>query len=641
MKILLIAPSYARDRNAMYFPTGIAQISSFIRQAGYQVAALNMGNLEYDERMGELEKQILMEDVDLVGISSMTLGFLQTEEIVRKIRSLAPEIPICLGGDITSGEPELVLRALQVDYGVVGEGELIFLNLLHALARHADVARVKGLWISRQDRFVFTGEGPLIDNLDELPLPDYELFGVENFFAIQPKANWQYLRSHDNSQVVMPVFASRSCPFNCSFCYHTGPYRQRSIPSLLKELFYFKDTFGITSFNIFDDLFATDRERIEEFCQALAEEGLDISWSTQMRVHPIDLEQLQMMQSAGCKDITFGIESGSDRILASMNKKINTRQIATAVELARQARIGVVGNFLYGDPAETEETLEESLQFQQENKMFFVQWAAIIPYPGSAIWKYVCKNKISSEAEKMALIRKLSNPVHYLWNDLVNMTTMTDKVFWDKFVALREVNDINFRKGQAVMHQSAPDKKRNHSRCDLECPSCGLRRELIIPYPVECFNGGEPDLNTAIGVKGINLVCPACRLEMHIPANKIAHVAEKYQFFQAQVQQCVATGEDVVLIPALDRFLHIFNEDIDLSQLHVIQVCDTREKRIGCYFMGKKVEELTPENLKKNRNATFFLLPWVEYEKPLSFLDDIGIRKVVCWNRLFADKVAE
>lgn len=638
MKILLIAPSYATDRNAMYFPTGVAQISSYIRKAGYTVSALNMGNLGYDERVNELDRHMLEGDIDLVGIGSMTLGFMQTEEIIKRIRSVAPGVPICLGGDITSGEPELVLRELDVDYGVVGEGELIFLNLLNALKKNDDVTDVKGLWIRRHDEFLFTGEGPLVGDLDELPLPDYELFGIEKFFAIQPKANWQYLRSQDNNQIVMPVFASRSCPFNCTFCYHTGPYRQRSIASLMKELFYFKDTYGITSFNIFDDLFATDRARIEEFCQALKKENLEITWSTQMRVHPIDLEQLVMMQKAGCRDITFGIESGSDRILSSMNKKINTRQIAEAVKLARKAKIGVVGNFLYGDPAETEETLEESLQFQEANKMFFIQWAAIIPYPGSAIWRHVCKTKIKSNVERIALIRELSNPVHYLWNGLINLTQMSDGVFWEKYVWLREINDMNFRKGRAILHQSVSSAKRNHSQCDAECPACGLRKMFVIPYPVECIDGGKPDLDTAIGVKGINLVCSGCRQEMHIPANMLAHVADKYLLFQDKIQEVASRGEDVVLIPALDRFYHIFSKDINIGTLNVCKVFDTRKKQVGRNFMGRKVEDLTPDNLSSNRHATFVILPWVEYEKPLAILKDMDVKNIICWNRLFADE---
>ncbi|MBU4263816.1 MAG: B12-binding domain-containing radical SAM protein [Proteobacteria bacterium] len=636
MRILLIAPSYARDRNAGYFPMGIAYISSYIRQYGHEVIPFNMGILDYDQRLATLEEILDHNEIELVGISVMTLGFLECESLIKMIRRLRPDLPIVVGGDITSGEPEAVLAELRPDYGVVGEGEIIFTNLLKALESGYDVSGVKGIWHWCEGELHYTGDGETVSDLDTLPRPDIDLFGIKEYLNIQREFLWRSLRSTYDRKNVLIVFASRSCPFHCTFCYHVGPYKQRSITSVVDEIEDMAHRYQIYSFDIYDDLFAVKKERIHEFCNQLQQRRLDIDWTIQMRVNPfVDQETLTLMKETGCRELFFGVESGSDTILKSMRKGITTKQIAKAMEMTRKAKIGCLGAFLLGDPAETEETLEESLKFQQDNEMYFSQWSPIVPYPGSQIWMHLCREKLHTPEAKINFIRKICNPNRYFWNDQVNLTRMSDEKYWEMYVFLRELNDINYRKQKAILlggQQASP----YYSKMQLACPSCMQEVEHTIVYPAECAHDGNLNLDAVIGVQGVNIVCMNCRREMHVAAKDIPHVRKVYNAFQHSVDALKMENREVVVIPALDRYKHVFFEDIDMDGLNVAAVLDSRTKAIGREFMGTEVSELNQENVKRYADCAFLVLPWVEYMKAVSLCEQQGVSSYLSWNRLFA-----
>jgi radical SAM superfamily enzyme YgiQ (UPF0313 family) len=646
LKVLLVSPSYAAEPNAMYFPIGLAYISAYIRQArgghpGHQVAALNMNHFGRDERYRALERSLHDEDPDVVGITGLTIAFREIERMVAFIRARS-SAKIVLGGGITSCEGELVMTTIRPDHMVVSEGELIFATLLDAIATGAPTHEMKGVWSFHEERAVYPGEGPSIDRLDDLPFPDMTRFGLREHLALQSSRRIDYHETRFEAGKAIPITASRSCPYRCTFCYHAGMgnYRRHSMVNVVDHIqAILAEAPEASHISIYDELFSANKKRIHEFCDLLAERKLDITWYCQLRVDQLDQPLLDRMRASGCRHISFGFESGSDVVLESMDKKITAAQIADAVSMARKAQIGIQANFLFGDPAETLETLAESLRFQQENQLHFVDWSAVIPYPGTRVYDHAVNKGLIPD--KLAFIRSMCNISGYLWNDMVNMTTLSDETYHATYVRLRELNDQNHRRRPIGVEGGHAVDARS-SLMVLVCPHCGQRERQVLPYPP-----GARDVAAAvrgpIGMQGFNVVCGGCNRKAHLAPNRIPHVAPIFEGFQRAVDQLVARRAEVVVMPAMDRYWGVFHEDIDLTGLDVVAVLDSRRKRVGEHFLGRDVALLDAESARQHAGKSFVILPWVEYETALAQLAAAGVppEAILSWNQRFAQALAQ
>jgi len=633
MKLLLLSPSYSPVKNTDYFPLGIGFLASYCTSRGHSVRAINFNNYNAIDHKKVLQNEIEEFTPEIVGVGGLTGAFLEIEKIIRYVREMI-DIPIVIGGGVFSSEPELMMHELQVDYGIAGEGEIILGGLLDSIEKAIPLP--KGLWFWNAQKLQFNGKGPVINDLDLLPNPNIDLLGVDEFFKI--KQNRPYsphlLRldiKHDRS---IPISASRSCPYRCTFCYHAGlgSYRQMSIDKLIALIKEYQKRYDTNHFSIYDELFASKRERIVEFCSKIALEQLDIIWSCQLRVDSIDSQLLGMLKESGCQFVSYGVESGSDTILKSMNKKISTKQIVEAVEMTRVAKIGIQANFLYGDPAETTQTVGESLRFQAANKLFFMDWSTVIPYPGSKIYMDCCES--GKIPDKISFIRKLCNQSRYLWHDKINMTTMADDVFEAGYLQLRESNDQNHRRSLAEIVTSRILSPRI-SELKINCVSCHESIEFNLTYPPP--SGDSFAIRSLVGISGVNLLCPYCYRKMHIKSIDIEHIRHLYREFQQKLDSFVVKKQQVVVMPAMDRLYGSFSEDIDFKGLSVVAVLDSRENHFDTTFMGCQVEELNEDSISKYSTNSFVILPWMEFEEAYKLLSENGISadSIVSWNEQF------
>lgn len=637
-KVLLISPRYSWT----YFPIGLAYVSSYIKQFGHEVVPCNLNHYDHDEGRALVAKLVREHDFDAIGITGLTVAF---EAIDRLIQFLRPRTsaPIVLGGGITSCESELVMTTLRPDYMVVSEGELIFRDLLDVITGKGDPARVAGIWYWDGESPRSTGEGPSIANLDDLPFPDLELFGMAREMELQSTMQVSYHETRFHAGKTIPITASRSCPFRCTFCYHAGmgKYRRHSMVNVVDHIEASLQRLDFSHVSIYDELFSANKKRIVEFCDLLEERKIEISWFCQLRVDQLDQDLLKRMRAAGCRHISYGFESGSDVVLKSMDKKITAAQIGKAVAMTREARIGIQANFLFGDPAETNDTLATSLAFQREHDLMFVDWSAVIPYPGTRLYEYALgQGKIgASVPERVQFIRSMCDISSYLWNGQVNLTQMSDAAYHDHYVALRELNDRNHRTRPATV-RSGEAIGVQMSRLTIECPHCSNLETMDLPYPPGPGDTPIPS-RTMIGVQGYNIVCDECNRKMHLAADAIPHVAAIYAEFQAALDRCKRDETPVVVLPAMDRYFGVFAEDVDLDGLHLVAALDSRGHRIGATFMGKPVARLDIASVRAHADATFVVLPWVEHANALEILAASGIDpdQVLCWNELFATRM--
>ncbi|MBK6922442.1 MAG: cobalamin-dependent protein [Deltaproteobacteria bacterium] len=630
-KVLLVSPRYSSS----YFPIGLAYVSSYIRQCGHEVVACNLNHHDHDAGRAELARLLREHAFDAIGITGLTVAFNAIESLIEFLRPRCAA-PIVLGGGITSCESELVMRTLRPDYMVVSEGELIFRDLLAVITAAGDPASVAGIWYWDGETPRATGDGPSIANLDELPFPDLELFGIAREMELQSTMQVTYHETRFHAGKTVPITASRSCPFRCTFCYHAGmgKYRRHSMENVVDHIESILARTDATHISIYDELFSANKKRIVEFCDLLEQRGIQVSWFCQLRVDQLDQDLLHRMRRAGCRHISFGFESGSDTVLDSMDKKITAAQIARAVELTRNAKIGIQANFLFGDPAETEQTLQESLAFQREHDLMFVDWSAVIPYPGTRLYARALERGLIGD--RVEFIRSMCDISSYLWRGQVNLTELSDERFLEHYVALRELNDRNHRTRPAIVRHGRATGPQ-HSCITVECPSCNHAETLELPYPP---GPGDTPISTRaiVGVQGYNIVCDACNRKMHLAARRIPHVASFYADFQAALDRCKAASTPVVIVPAMDRYFGVFAQDVDLEGLDVVAALDWRAHRAGAAFMGVTVESLDHAHVQRHRDATFVVLPWVESDDAVALLRAAGVQDdaILCWTDRFA-----
>jgi radical SAM superfamily enzyme YgiQ (UPF0313 family) len=330
-------------------------------------------------------------DIDVICTGGVSAQYARVKEVLDIARTVKPDILTIVGGGLVSSEPELMADMLGFTYGVVGEGEETIIELAEALEKGSKSHSISGLVFRDQyGKTVLTPPRKPVQDLDSLPYPDYASFGLARFLETRLVNDERHLYVFDQPREIS-IISSRSCPYNCTFCYHPlgRVYRQRNMDCVVEEMKHWIEEYQINVFFILDELFSLKRERVLSFCEQV--KPLNVKWIVSMRVTDVDAALLDSMRAAGCCLISYGLESGSDTVLQSMKKHITLEQILHCLDLTYNAQIGVQGNFIFGDKAETIETAAET----------FIQWlnlrkhniwlAPIELYPGTELYKNACE----------------------------------------------------------------------------------------------------------------------------------------------------------------------------------------------------------------------------------------------------------
>lgn len=419
MKILLIYPSYTEQTTALTKlfrdkipPLGLLCIASTLEQAGHQVKIIDgeADNLDLKE-IGEMAKDY---QPQLIGISTTTPFFKKVRQTAKYFKKILPDTPIVLGGPHLASFPKISLEFKEIDYGVVGEGEITVCELARALEKNEDLAQVKGIVYRRDGEIVMTEPRELVDDLDTFPLPAWHLGLTKKYKQIlSRKRNFA------------TIISSRGCPFNCIYCDPEGrfgkKFRGRSAQNLLEEMELLHDKFRVKEITFYDDTFTFDRQRIIDLCQKLIVKKWDLIWECRTRVNLVDEELIKLMAKAGCCRIRFGVESGNKKILQVLKKGITKDQAREAFALAKRYGIETFAYFMMGSPEEDEETLQDSIDFAKElnpayamfsptmlfnkgNELFY--WAVDRGYIQKDYWDNFVRDKIDNpwpllETEKL------------------------------------------------------------------------------------------------------------------------------------------------------------------------------------------------------------------------------------------------
>lgn len=445
MKILMIINKY------FLFPVGIAYVSASLKKAGHDVHC-------HVYKSPEKLREVLRGNFDLAATGGLSIQFKTIREIVNVVKFTNTKILI--GGGIVTSEPELISRALKVDYAVIGEGEVTAVQLLDCLSRNGDISSVDGIGYFEGDKFILTKDRKQNTSLDDLPYPDFEGLNYLDFLDNSRASDVYYSDIYDNPREY-PLVASRSCPFLCTFCYHpTGnKYRQRSMKSIMEELKIVIPKYRINIVGIYDELFSYNEERVYEFCREFktfaATIPWEVKWICQLRVSGLKDELLDTMKESGCYMISFGFESYSPVVLESMKKETIPEQIHHAVHATLDRNISLQAGFIFGDKAETLKTAEVTLNFWKDHLSAGIGLVFILPYPDSEMYRRCIRKGL------------IKDRLHFIENDLGKILNMTE-LSEDEFLKLRSII-LKYNHKYAI---SAIAMSMDSDTLVIKCPHC-------------------------------------------------------------------------------------------------------------------------------------------------------------------------
>ncbi|MBF0311709.1 MAG: cobalamin-dependent protein, partial [Magnetococcales bacterium] len=388
-KILLINPSYfqvygsnqAGIANPVYPVLSLAVLAGAARKAGHEAQIIDLSYRPYDPEA--LEAEIRRAAPDVVGITATTPLVNQMRDISFLVKEISPDIRVIGGGVHASAMPVETLLESALDLVVVGEGDRTLVEILDG----REAAAIDGIcWRDADNRAVRNPDRELVEYLDELAMPAWDLYPIEEYRHRISKIMARH------APLITAEF-SRGCIFKCDFCGSKSTmglgYRKKSPQRCAEEVAYLYEL-GYREFHLADDIFTSDNKWAVQVCEAIIARNLPIAWtcSNGIRVESADRELFEAMKRAGCYRVHFGFESGNNEVLRSFGKggKATLEEGLRAVELARKAGLETWGMYLLGLSADTEETMLDTIRYARQSRVDVMKFGITVPFPGTPMF---------------------------------------------------------------------------------------------------------------------------------------------------------------------------------------------------------------------------------------------------------------
>ena len=345
-----------------------------------------------DPNFDNVENEIKNGHFDLIGISAMTIHYGRALRLARAIKNTI-KIPIVIGGVHISTLPESFEDCF--DIGVTDEGEETMLELLRLYLdkkpiRAEDLLKIKGILFYNGKEMVRTPQRPLIENLDDIPCPDWSLVDDKRYFVNTALTTW------GEFGVAGSILTSRGCPYKCAFCSSTQFWQRMRFHSpeyVLRQIRDIVDKYKVSHIQIWDDLFTINRPRLLKIAELLKKDGLlkKVRFDCQPRPNLIDDELCEILKGMNVKIVMFGFETGSERVLNFLKHgTVTVEDNKKAIKLCKRHGFKIQGSVVLGSPGETLEDMRQTLDFVDFALKNRVQriWAFVLtPFPKTEIWE--------------------------------------------------------------------------------------------------------------------------------------------------------------------------------------------------------------------------------------------------------------
>lgn len=388
MNILLVSASFEDDARSKtininsHYPLGLAYLHAFLEKQGHTMHTLFLNDYAYTNCRKIFLKNVKMHTPDVVGFNIITQNRTSSFRLIRYIHKNYPTIRIVIGGIHTTVMHEQILRHFPYIIAVLGEGEITAKEVLEKINAGKSLRHVDGIAYVLKRKIIKTKNRELIADLDTLPFPKHEVFFSEK-------------------RTIASMITSRGCPFHCSFCVLNaitrGYPRKRSVQNVIQEIEHLITRYPqLETIWFHDDQFFLINSRVIEFCNEIIRRNIKLKFICSGRFKPISKEMVEALEKAGFMQVLLGLESGSPKILNLCHKFITHEDVINAMTLFKNSKIIVSTFLIVGLYGETDETVDETIQFVQRIQkikyLFFDDISVLLIYPGTEIYDIAKKS---------------------------------------------------------------------------------------------------------------------------------------------------------------------------------------------------------------------------------------------------------
>lgn len=418
MKTILINPPsrerYGKQKkvSGIVPPLGLAYLASSLIKEGFDVEIID--GYAWNYSVSDIENILRKKDFKIIGITATTLSF----DIATKILKLSKEINsnciTIMGGPHTTALATETLKNYPfIDIIIRGEGEGTIVDLLNKIEKRKGYSDIKGISYRRERQIKNNSDRELIKDLDSLPFPAFDLLPMDKYLP-SPHHGFSFYKKINNHPF-FPIFTSRGCPYQCTFCASAVTWRRtvrfRSPENVMEEIDLLVDKYKIKNLDIYDDTFLLKKDRTLQILDEIIKRNYDLDFSCLSRVDDINNEVLSKLSKANCYTLRFGVESGSPKILKLMKKNINLNQALDAFKLTKKYNIIRNACFIFGHPGETKETASETIRFAKKLNPDVAFFYIMVPFPGTEVMEIVKEKNlfVNSKAENWTFVSNETN----------------------------------------------------------------------------------------------------------------------------------------------------------------------------------------------------------------------------------------
>ena len=442
MNIILINPSMgdyyrgAKVKSAITLspPLNLAVLAAALQRAGHTVQVLDLEAEAVESHDAVLRAVLRDTRPEMVGVTFRTPLFPQAKKIADQVRAECPSACIVAGGVHASTRPQECLDRADFDVVVRGEGDVTIVEL----ADGKFIPDIQGIhWRggSNPDR-------PLLTELDDLPLPAWELFDLRRYQTPSLVAR---------DVPVADLESSRGCKAQCIYCtkgVFGSAYRTKSPLRMVDEIEHAKAC-GFRSFNLVDDSFTTITSRATAVCEELIRRDVQMPWTCTngLRVGNVDEDFFRLARRSGCWLVAFGFESGSDEVLKRIKKGATVNQARRAVGWARKYGFTILGYFMVGLPGENERTIRETAEFAASLDVDFAKFSITMPLPGTPLYDEWSSQIVDPRQTDFSIHRpgaRFYRHPDFSWEELEGHTRQAYRTFYGRpsYVAKRVARSL-------------------------------------------------------------------------------------------------------------------------------------------------------------------------------------------------------
>lgn len=420
MKILLFYPPMTikgddTTQPGIVAPLGLSNIAAFVEREGYDVKicdALAEGCdtqirgknfLRIGLTQEEIAEKIKYHRPDIVGVSVMFTAFARdAHEIAKIVKKISPKTLVVFGGAHPSVASHRVLLDKNVDISVIGEGEETFLEIVKKYENEKSLKNIIGTVVRKNGKIYNNRPRPYIKDLDSLPLTARHLLPMDIYLRGQAlDKDISYNMRHPFADMV----SSRGCPNNCIYCAVPKIWGRRwrpfSAQRVLTEIKHLISRYGIKEIHFLDDNVSVDKKRLEQICDGLIKEKIDIKWTCPngIAIWTLDKRLLKKMKKSGCYRLTFGIESGSRETQEFIRKRLNLKKAQKIMKMAADLGLWTFSTYIIGFPYESIESMNQTFDYAIKSNCDFVAFILLMPFPGTDVTEIMIKEKLIKRSD--------------------------------------------------------------------------------------------------------------------------------------------------------------------------------------------------------------------------------------------------